>query len=67
MTKPKTKADIPFDTLEKLDIARLQRFKCEDCCLTKSAQYKIMFAEATEKFNKKCPGKIENDKNNIAL
>jgi hypothetical protein len=38
--------DISFETREKIDIARRERFKCEKCCLTESAQYKIMFAEA---------------------
>jgi hypothetical protein len=39
--------DIAFETREKIDIARVNRFKCGDrCCLTESAQYKIMFAEA---------------------
>lgn len=65
MTKQKTKHDIPFDTIEKMDIARLDRFKCKECCLTESAQWKIMFAEATVKFNKKCPGRWKYDKNNI--
>jgi hypothetical protein len=53
--KPSTKTklppslldDIAFETREKIDIARVNRFKCGDhCCLTESAQYKIMFAEA---------------------
>jgi hypothetical protein len=39
--------DIAFETREKIDIARVNRFKCGDhCCLTEAAQYKIMFAEA---------------------
>jgi hypothetical protein len=53
--KPSTKTklppslldDIAFETRERIDIARVNRFKCGDrCCLTESAQYKIMFAEA---------------------
>jgi hypothetical protein len=51
MKKLKTKNDVPFELREKIDIARRERFKCESCCLTESAQYKIMFAEATAENN----------------
>ena len=50
----KSPADIPFDIREKIDIDRKRRFPCDNCCLTESAQYKIMFAEAITK---------EHDKN----
>jgi hypothetical protein len=41
--------DISLETIEKIDIARLKRFICENCCLTEETQYKIMLSEATQR------------------
>jgi hypothetical protein len=43
--------EILIETRERIDISRRNRFKCEKCCLTESAQYKILFAEGIAKQN----------------